>query len=1092
MTGFARWRLIAKGIVLKGFLTKSLLVFWLVGSLPSLAQSVTGSVTGSAEESAEDLADQHSQVIPDRNLDTDLQTQVLESANGRTIEITGGETRGSNLFHSFETFNIGSNQAATFQQSSSIENILSRVVGAQPSNIFGTLGVSGEASLWLINPNGIVFGENARLNISGDFYATTGSAVTLGESVFSATDSEQSQLLAVMPETALMQHLTVDSGDITINSLSFGRNANSGLDGALTLAGREVVVESAIRRNGDLSIAAFDSITANSRLSTAGSVGGGNVSLMAGGDVTTSVINTSSSAESGDAGNGGSIGITTTRGGDIVNRGRLNSRSFGGRSRRDESAQSDSDAGMGGSITLVTQSGGDIVNLDSLDSQSNASVGNSEQGGEIVIQAMGEGDILNEGTLRSQSITITGDAGSGGAVTIAALAGNITNSGVPGNFVNRNNQTGRNSIAAQSAAQTGDTQNGGRVSITASGDIENTGSISTYSLTNNGRSGEGGEILVRSTGGGSITNRDTLSALSGSNEGPAGSGGNITLETNGEGSIITSRDITAQSIANGSGDTSNASAGGNISIQTERGDIINRPLAGDRSGNGGSLNSRSVARRGNTGDGGSIAVRSSQGGDIVLNAYIDAKSYSLGSGSSSGGDVLIRTSGDVVGDTATNIVTSAVSNSSVGDDSSNNSDNRSNNTNQIRGGNVTISAGRVENFNIFTLANRGNSGNVEISSEGDLAIENLQIITNEDVIGGSFDFDSNPLFPATLAPDDDREDPNVPIRITTPQSGLPGDVSIAAERDLVATNLQVLSDAKASTEPIDNTMTPNAGDIILSSRRSIQLFDSRLETSTSSRGDGGDIRLADSRSVVLDNSALLTNTEGEAQAGNISIDGFDYLLMRNGSLLQADARGQEEGGSIEISSERVVASPDGNNDMLATATAGSGGNILFSQEATLFGFESSRTSSTRRLRSRRSNDISARSEFGEDGSITFDAIINDPLRVEPESLDEEFSTPDQLISNSCIAQDELAGGSFVIPGSGDLPTTPSDASSSLYDLGDVQPLVSGLDGSFLEDDSEQGDGLQKAWELGDPIVESSAIARLADGRIVFGQPCGNS
>ncbi|WP_293084779.1 filamentous hemagglutinin N-terminal domain-containing protein [Moorena sp. SIO4A1] len=41
--------------------------------------------------------------------------------------------------------------------------MLSRVTGTNVSNILGTLGVLGNANLFLINPNGIVFGSNSRL-----------------------------------------------------------------------------------------------------------------------------------------------------------------------------------------------------------------------------------------------------------------------------------------------------------------------------------------------------------------------------------------------------------------------------------------------------------------------------------------------------------------------------------------------------------------------------------------------------------------------------------------------------------------------------------------------------------------------------------------------------------------------------------------------------------------------------------------------------------------------------------------------------------------------------------------------------------------
>ena len=72
-----------------------------------------------------------------------------------------GAIRGENLFHSFEQFAIQSGLRVDFTNPAGIENIFSRVTGGSASEILGTLGVEGSANLFLMNPNGIVFGNNA-------------------------------------------------------------------------------------------------------------------------------------------------------------------------------------------------------------------------------------------------------------------------------------------------------------------------------------------------------------------------------------------------------------------------------------------------------------------------------------------------------------------------------------------------------------------------------------------------------------------------------------------------------------------------------------------------------------------------------------------------------------------------------------------------------------------------------------------------------------------------------------------------------------------------------------------------------------------
>ena len=140
------------------------------------------------------------QIVPDNTLGREssrvVQNAAVRGANADRIE--GGAVRGTNLFHSFSTFNINEGQRIYFANPSGIENILSRVTGSDVSNILGTLGVEGGANLFLLNPNGIVFGQNARLDINGSFTASTATRfLFLDGSDFSAIHPQSSPLLTV-------------------------------------------------------------------------------------------------------------------------------------------------------------------------------------------------------------------------------------------------------------------------------------------------------------------------------------------------------------------------------------------------------------------------------------------------------------------------------------------------------------------------------------------------------------------------------------------------------------------------------------------------------------------------------------------------------------------------------------------------------------------------------------------------------------------------------------------------------------------------------------------------------------------------------
>ncbi len=168
------------------------------------------------------------QIVPDNTLGNENST-VVPNQNIRGIDsdrIDGGAVRGGNLFHSFEEFNVDVGRGAYFSNPDNIINILTRVTGGNISEILGTLGVLGNANLFLINPAGIVFGPNARLDVGGSFFASTADGILFENGIeFAASNPEAPPLLTINMPLGL--NIRENPGTIINRSVAIDRNNNS-------------------------------------------------------------------------------------------------------------------------------------------------------------------------------------------------------------------------------------------------------------------------------------------------------------------------------------------------------------------------------------------------------------------------------------------------------------------------------------------------------------------------------------------------------------------------------------------------------------------------------------------------------------------------------------------------------------------------------------------------------------------------------------------------------------------------------------------------------------------------------------------------
>lgn len=153
--------------------------------------------------------------------------------------------------------------------------------------------------------------------------------------------------------------------------------------------------------------------------------------------------------------------------------------------------------------------------------------------------------------------------------------------------------------------------------------------------------------------------------------------------------------------------------------------------------------------------------------------------------------------------------------------------------------------------------------------------------------------------------------------ITEANEGAGGLIALASAADITLNNSTISATVSGGSQPGGN-ITLSAGDQI------VLVNGSRITAQSNGAGDAGNITINAGNRFLSTDSAVTTEA-GQASGGNISILADDMVRMKN-SQLNASVAGNEltTGGSIFIDPQFVILQ---NSQILATATAGQGGNI---------------------------------------------------------------------------------------------------------------------------------------------------------------------
>ncbi|MBE9123631.1 filamentous hemagglutinin N-terminal domain-containing protein [Tychonema sp. LEGE 07199] len=816
------------------------------------------------------------QIVPDATLPVNSTVKV----SGKNSSIEGGTTAGSNLFHSFREFSVLTGNTAVFNNSADIQNIFTRITGGSISNIDGELKANGTANLFLLNPNGIIFGPNASLNIGGSFLATTANAVDFGGGAnFSATFPRQNTPLLIVSVPLGLQY-GQPSGSI-VNRSTDGLQVRSGK--SLILAGGDVRLEGGVL------------VAPGGRVELAAVAGSGTVPLNFLGNNVSLVFPTG--IERGD------ISLTKEAG--------INVRAAGG--------------------------GNVIVNAHNFNASEGSKVraGINEglgaagaRSGDIYVSALGSIAIDGEGTFLSNAV-LSDATGTGGDVNLTANSLSVTNGGQiyagtygRGDAGNVNiNLSGAASFdeigdgissGAYSRVEEAAAGNGGNVNLTAASlSITNGAALqaSTYGRGNVGSvnvnvadtvilDGTSSDAEVFSSG---IYNRvetlDSAVGQGGSINIAAGSlfltnGAVITASTGARGNAgnltVTVRDgITLDGIgrfssALGVGQSSGLYSSVKVTAVGEGGNI--RVSANSLSATNGAV---VIANTFGVGNGGSIQINVNS----VNLAGVDAGGQSSGiftptepSAIGNAGEITINSDMLRLADGA--VVSSATLNSSSG-------------------GNIAINARTLELVNgaqVLTTANRsGSAGNIQLNVS-----ESISLSGSDRTFGDRLNRFGQDLVSNSGAAS------GIYANTSDNSTGAGGTLT-------VQTRQLTVRDGAAVTVSADGKGA--AGNLTIAAD-SIRL-DSGAIKATTQAGNFGNITLQAPDLQLQGNSQITTNAFGTATGGNIDIN-TKFLIAKENSDIRANAvRGR--GGNIIITAEGIFQSLD--SDIDASSELGIDGNV---------------------------------------------------------------------------------------------------------------------------------------------------------------------
>jgi filamentous hemagglutinin family protein len=840
---------------------------------PSPHHCVSGAILSLLIQSPAAIA----QITADPSLATSVNT-----TDNRNFTIVDGIRSGNNLFHSFSDFSISTGGSAVFASPPDIQTIFSRVTGNNISRLDGRLQVSGNSNLFLLNPNGILFGPNAQIQMAGAFLGTTATAINFADGhAFNQTTT--TPLLSI--STPIGLQMGQQSGGITVQGAGNQELVPTNNLGLVTPPGQSFsLVGNSITVDGGV-------ITAPAGRLAIGSVAEGQVKLTAtpiGWQLDYSGIQNFADINLiGQSSLWNPYPVSNPLGGiDVVGRNITLDRAQIGVGTIGQSAAA---------INIQAQNKLQLITYD---------------------------PTINAPTNWITSLVTPGATGDGGGINIKAAAIELDNGGRIGSLTSSTGKAGDVNILTQSLKMSGV----GQYRSAFTGGDFNVTSIESATFA----TGNGGNITVNTE---DITIQAGAQLVSFIAPTATGNGGNI---------LINSRTVFAQDISDKTFSSSGIQAlatgtgqGGNVEVLADRIQLLN----------GGTINTFIYRLpdmpNSATGNAGSLKVSAKEWIEISGASPISASQTAfLGSattGAGKSGDVTVRTPQLMIKDGASLSTGTAAVISIFG--SPTGSDRLGD------GGNLQVVVDRLEvsginsainngsSLGTFTFGN-GNAGNVNIQAREIKVLDGGNLVATTLATGnsGELKIQADDIYIsgersgriAAILSRAEQFDPLAREAFGLPNrpTGNTARLIIDAQSIVLDNQGQISSSHKG---------IGNAGDLEI--RTNSLTLDRRAEINANTlTGNGGDVDLQVAQVLLLkNNSRISVESSGVGNGGNIRLNSNLIVGFNNSDIIANAIQGN--GGNIQLSAQGLIGikprpalTPD--NDITASSQRGISGTIV--------------------------------------------------------------------------------------------------------------------------------------------------------------------